>query len=186
MEHALKSRASHMTLFGALKFGTNVEKHETNCIQQSKWQHRSLGRGPVSGFLEMCHCDIAITLSGLLCVKLLIKIRGQETILCPSRDYRELPENKFGYPGYQRMSFSASPTHIMYQDSKPVILRQQRKGRWWHFPCTVQQVSNLGLRGLLSQTKLFWFCQFLGEYFSMYLSVYFLQLYIQLLAFTDG
>lgn len=49
----------------------------------------------VSGFLGMCCCDIAITLSGLFCLKLLIKIRGQETILCPSREYGKLPENNF-------------------------------------------------------------------------------------------
>lgn len=47
----------------------------------------------VSGFLGMCCCDIAITLSGLFCLKVLIKIRGQETILCPSREYGKLPEN---------------------------------------------------------------------------------------------
>lgn len=37
-------------------------------------------------------------------------------------------KKKFGSPGYQRMSFPASPTHIICQDSKSVILREQWKG----------------------------------------------------------
>lgn len=51
--------------------------------------------GALAGPLFLAFWECATVILPSHWVKLLIKIRGQETILCPSREYRELPENSF-------------------------------------------------------------------------------------------
>lgn len=96
-------------------------------------------------FLSFWECaTMTLPCSGPFCPKLLLKMRGQETILYSSREHRGLvnssTKKKFGYPGCQRMSLLSFLTPIVCQDSKPMVIsRQQCKAMWWHFPCIVQQ-----------------------------------------------
>lgn len=67
----------------------------------------------------------AVILSGLFCLKLLIKIRGQETILCPSGEYGELPENNSKKKEKKKVWLSWIPENVFPCLSNPHHLSRQ-------------------------------------------------------------